>query len=342
MSRIRLLATFVFPVFFCLALFAQPDAPASAPAGQKKDLLWQKLEQTIRDADHDLDGVLAVSVRDLTDGRQFDYHADEVMATASTIKIAVLAELYHQQQQSAAGQSGKARLNDLYTVNAADLVPDSAILGGLTPGTARITLHDVATMMIAVSDNSATNVLIDRLGMDNVNALLASQGLKDTRLRRKMMDLPAAQAGRENIATTRELTAFLDALWHGRVLGGASANPAGSSADAPQRTSANLTDDFFSMLGTLKDSPFRRGLPDSVRSADKPGELEGVRNDCGVIYATRRPFVLCVMTGYDAHERKAVEIIGHIAYEAWQTFDRIGRASDYGRVISPGNSTEPR
>ena len=77
-------------------------------------------------------------------------------------------------------------------------------MGGLTPGVTKLTLRDLATMMVAVSDNSATNVLIDRVGMDNVNALMTSLGLQHTLLRRKMMDLKAAGEGRENVSTPQK------------------------------------------------------------------------------------------------------------------------------------------
>src|SRR5205085_11167465 len=135
-----------------------------------------------------------------------------VFPQASTIKVAVLAELYHQ------AQTGKLKLTDLYTVQASDLVADSNVMGGLTPGVTRITLRDLATIMIAVSDNSAANVLIDRVGMENVNAFLNSLGLTHTRLRRKMMDLKAASEGRENVATPREMMTLLETLYRGRVL----------------------------------------------------------------------------------------------------------------------------
>src|SRR5213075_3588718 len=102
---------------------------------------------------------------------------------ASSIKITVLANLYLQAER------GKLKLTDLYTVQSADLVPDSDIMNGLTPGVTRVTLRDLATMMVAVSDNSATNVRIDRVGMENVNTFLSSLSLTHTRLRRKMMDL---------------------------------------------------------------------------------------------------------------------------------------------------------
>ena len=78
--------------------------------------------------DHSLDGVLGVAILDLTDNHQFLLHGDDVFPQASSIKIAVLAELYRQ------AQAGKLKLTDLYTVQASDLVPDSDIMGGLTPG----------------------------------------------------------------------------------------------------------------------------------------------------------------------------------------------------------------
>jgi beta-lactamase class A len=98
---------------------------------------------------------------------------------------------------------------------------------------------------------------------------------------------------------------------------------------------------LLAMLSTHKDSAFRRGLPDYVRAADKPGELEAVRNDSGIIYAANRPFVLSVMTTYLRREKDGEEAIAKIARAAWETFDRLGRASEYGRVVSPANSSNP-
>src|ERR1700685_1513312 len=217
---------------------------------EKQRVLWQKLEASIHDIDAHLDGVMGVAIEDITTGNHIFVRADEVFAQASSIKIAVLADLYLQAQQ------GKLKLADLYTVQASDLVPDSDIMGGLTPGVSRITLRDLATMMVAVSDNSATNVLIDRVGMDNVNAMLDSLGLAHTRLRRKMMDLAAAKQGRENISTPREMMALLEAIYRGKLL------------------NKELTSDFFKVLSTNKDSWIPRDLPPGVKIANKPGSLE--------------------------------------------------------------------
>lgn len=81
-----------------------------------------------------------------------------------------------------------------------------------------------------------------------------------------------------------------------------------------------------------------RGLPAGVRAAEKPGELEGVRADSGYVFAPSRPYVLCVMTTYDKDEREAEDAIARIAGITYTYFDLIGRASDYGRIISPRNA----
>jgi beta-lactamase class A len=283
-------------------------------AAAKPQLLWQKLESTINDVDRNLDGVLGVAILDLSSGKQFLLHADEIFPQASSIKIAVLAELYRQ------AQTGKLKLTDLYTVQASDLVPDSDIMGGLTPGVTRITLRDLATMMVAVSDNSATNVLIDHVGMENVNTLMDSLRLSHTRLRRKMMDLKAAGEGRENISTPAEMMTLLEDIFQGKVL------------------NQEMTADFFKVLSTHKESFIPRDLPEGVKIANKPGELEGVRNDSGVVFVEKHPYVICVMTTYLRHERDGEEAITKISAAAYRMFDRLARASEYGRVISPGNS----
>ncbi len=302
---------------FLAASFAQTagNPPTGTQKNEKQKVLWQKLDASIRDVDAHLDGVMGIAIEDLTTGDQYFLHENEVFAQASSIKITVLANLYLQAQQ------GKLKLTDLYTVQSSDIVADSDIMGGLTPGVTRLTLRDLATMMVAVSDNSATNVLIDRVGMDNVNAMLDSLGLEHTRLRRKMMDLEAAKQGRENISTPREMMRLLDAIYRGKVL------------------NKESTTDFFKVLSTGKDSWIPRDLPADVKIANKPGSLEGVRNDSGIVFVEGRPYVICVMTAFLANERDGEEAISKVSLAAWRMFDRLSRASEYGRVVSPGNGS---
>jgi beta-lactamase class A len=176
-------------------------------------------------------------------------------------------------------------------------------------------------MMVAVSDNSATNVLIDRIGMENVNSMLDSMGLAHTRLRRKMMDLEAAKQGRENISTPREMMMLLGSVYRGKLL------------------NKESTAEFFKVLSTNKDSWIPRDLPADVKIANKPGALEGVRNDSGIVFVEGRPYVICVMTAFLENERDGEEAISKVSQAAWKMFDRLSRASEYGRVVSPSNGS---
>lgn len=302
---------------FSLALCGPRPARAQQSSQEKEQILWQKLESTIHETDQNLDGVLAVAILDLSTGQKYLLHADEVLPTASSIKIAILAELFRQAQQ------GKVKLGDLYTLQKADIVGGSGIAEALTPGVTRLTLRDVAALMISVSDNSATNIIIDRVGMENVNGLLDSLGLTHIRLRRKMMDLKAAGEGRENIATPREMMTLLEDLYRGKVL------------------NKQFMEDFFNLLSIHKESYIPRGLPEDLRVANKPGELEGVRNDSGIVFTKNRPYVISVMTAYLRREKDGGDAIIRISNAAYHMFDRLSRASEYGRVISPHDTGNP-
>ena len=78
-----------------------------------------------------------------------------------------------------------------------------------------------------------------------------------------------------------------------------------------------------------------RELPADVRVADKPGSLEAVRTDSGIVFAKDRPFVISVMTTFDGDEKAAERTISRIAAAAYRYFDRLGRSSPYGRAVPP-------
>src|SRR5579871_5629441 len=304
----RTLALWLFAI---CSLSALAQCCPAKPQAEKKDILWLKLQDDLRGIDRHLDGVMGLAIKDLVSGEEFLIHGDEIMPQASSIKIAILATLYLQVQQ------GQIKLTDLYVVRQEDLVAGSDIMLGLTPGVTRLTLRDLATMMIAVSDNSATNVLIDRVGLENVNSMLEGMGLHATRLRRKMMDLKAANEGRENVSTPREMMTLLEIIYRGKLL------------------NKEMTDDLLKVLSTHKESSLLQGLPEDAVAASKPGELEAVRNDSGIIFVKNRPYILCMMTAYLKDEKDGSAAIRKISALAYSYFDRAGRASEYGRVVSP-------
>ena len=289
--------------------------PEAVPRDTGSDLLWKKLEARVEEIATRLDGVMGVAILDLTDGRILLRNADRVFPTASSIKIAILLELYRQDQEARAGAKGKARLDDIYTFDPKDLVEDSQIMVGLTPGVTRVTNRDLAQFMVAVSDNAGANILIDRVGKDNVNATLRGLGLSKTMLRRKMMDIAAARRGDENVATPQEMVRLLEEIYKEKAL------------------NKEATAALIKQLSTKKQSYIPRELPENVQVANKPGELEAVRTDSGIVFAPNRPFAISVMTAYDRDEKAAVNAISEVALEAYHYFEMRGKTSEYGRIL---------
>ncbi|PYK08708.1 MAG: serine hydrolase [Verrucomicrobia bacterium] len=310
------LVAFSIALALTASVFGQ-QKPEVVARDTGSDLLWKKLESRVEGTASRLDGVMGVAILDLTDGRILLRNADRVFPAASSIKIAILLELYRQDQEAHAGAKGKARLDGIYTFDPKDLVEDSRIMAGLTAGVTRITNRDLAQFMVAVSDNAAANVLYDRVGRDNVNAMLHSLGLSKMMLRRKMMDIAAARRGDENVATPREMVRLLEAIYKEKAL------------------NKQATAEFITQLSTLKQSYIPRSLPDNVQVANKPGELDAVRNDSGIVYALNRPFAISVMTAYDRDEKAAERAISEVALEAYHYFEMRGKTSEYGRILPP-------
>jgi beta-lactamase class A len=108
-------------------------------AAATDDFLWKKLDARVNETVEKFEGEMGVAIVDLTDGRAILKNPDHVFPNASSIKIAILLELYHQEQEARGGAQGKAKLDDVYIFDPKDLFEDSQIMAGLTAGVTRVT-----------------------------------------------------------------------------------------------------------------------------------------------------------------------------------------------------------
>ena len=274
--------------------------------------LQAQLESELNRVTEHLDGVIGYAIKDLSTGETFLRLPDTVFPQASSIKLTVLLELMRQAQE------GKLSLEEKRTLRRSEAPPGDRdpILGMLGDGTVSMTLRDLAVFMIVLSDNTATNILIDRLGLENINAGVTRLGLKETKLRRRMIDLQAASRGSENVSTPREMLGLLEKI------------------HTQQALDAAHTKEYLAILRLNKDSEFHKALPDTVSIADKPGALDAVRCDSGIVEIDGHPFILCVMTTYLKNNEDGERAIQEVARLAYSYFDRLSRASAYGRIIS--------
>jgi beta-lactamase class A len=282
-----------FLISVCALVVAHSWGPAvGAQASPTALELKSKTERRLQEIAARVDGVVGYEMLDLTSGDKIAHLERETFPTASTIKLTLVYELFTQVEE------GTIRLDETITLDRAKAVGGSGILFEL--GTPTLSIRDYATLMVTLSDNTATNILIDRLGMDNVAKRMQRLGLNGTKLRRHMMDTAAARRGDENVSTPDEVVRLLQAI--------------------------RKSDPAVDLLKKPKDSRLRKGLPPGVATADKPGELDGVRVDAGIVFAGTRPYVFSVMTTFLGDEGEGERAIEEMSRAAYEYFSRVADA----------------
>ncbi len=233
-------------------------------------------------------GNVAIYAQDLQSGRTVAINADTPVPTASTIKLTVLFEALKQIQE------GRKHWNDLVTLTKANQVEGSGVLTLFdTPVT--LTLKDALTMMIVVSDNTATNLAIDDLGLGSIDARIRWMGLQNTWLYKKVfMDpVPPVPADQPTFGlgktTAREMATVMQRF------ATCDLSAPGVSAQ-PSQSDRALCD---VALGMLKNQTERDGIPrylGDLTVANKGGAIDAARNDVGIVYAKSGPIIISVFT----------------------------------------------
>ena len=251
-------------------------------------------------------GVVGYVIVDVSSGERFERLGRVQFPTASTIKLAILYELLRQSDE------GRIAIDEVAPVERARAVP-----GGLLYELTRPSLspRDLAIAMILQSDNTATNVLIDRVGMTAVNQRMKQLGLQATLLRRHMIDHAAALRGDENVSTPADLARLVQAFHAGEGLSKESAAAA------------------MDILKKFKQTPIRSGVPDTIAVASKSGELEGVRADAGIVYVAERPYVFVAMGTYFGEAADPGGALEALARASHEYFSRLATKSEYGRRL---------
>ena len=310
-SRFR----FRFVLLLALAgtVCGRAQSPALAP---QQDQPLDRQLQAIAQAHH---GGVALYAHNLRTGQTASLDPDEPVKTASVIKLGILLDAAEQIR------AGHATLNERLTLTRPNQVEGSGILGQLTAPLA-LTLGDTLTLMVVLSDNTATNMAIDRLGLAHINATLRAAGLSQTVLYKKVYipaqaplppDQPRFGLGK---TTAREMASLMERLAGCQLaLDGAKDGAAALPADGP------LCGALLHMLRNQRD---RDSLPRYLESLDtsehgsaianKTGALDAVRNDVALISTKQGPVVVAAFTWENADQRwtgdnEAEQILGKLA-----------------------------
>jgi len=250
-----------------LAATAATAATAAAPESALQTRLQARTEGFA--------GTVALYARNLDTGREVGLESDRRVRTASTIKLPIACAL------AAEVAAGRARWDERLVIRAQDKVSGSGVLSEFTSGES-VSLRDAMVLMIVVSDNTATNLILDRIGADAVNEFMISLGFEATRSMRKIRGdgtqlKPAEGWSREGdkaenkrfgigSSTPREMVRLLDLLEQGKIV-----DPA---------TSREL-------LAVLERQQYKDGIgrkTGELRVASKSGSLDALRSDVGIVY----------------------------------------------------------
>ena len=267
-------------VVACAASRAGHSSPGRLSAVRADTAALRRTLDSIADAHH---GVVGYSVIDLETGARINRRGDETFPTASLIKVAILVTVYDLVAK------GQLSLDDPLTVLKIDQVPGSGVVQFLHNGTV-LTVHDAAWLMSTISDNTATNLLLDRIIIRRVWAKMDSLGLQHTRvhsksfLRNSSVAMDSSVKYGLGVTTPNEMAHLFELMAQGKAV-----NPAADSAmlDILEH---NTTDNMLQRYAG------------GVRAAHKDGETDEVRTECTLWYLKNR-VVACVMTKENKDQR---------------------------------------
>ena len=234
--------------------------------------------------------------RYLGEDRVWTHHPDRPLIAASVIKIPIMVTAMRDIA------SGKLVPDAVVRIHPNMKQPSCGALTYMHDGL-DVTVMDLITLMIILSDNTATNILIDRLTPEHVNATMESLGIPGINLRRRLFEPELSAQGIQNTVTARGIGLMLERMASGTLLG-------------------KRDDD--AMLGILLNQRLNGKLPfylhsEGIRCAHKTGEDDGITHDVGIVYA-QRPFVICMLSNdvdVPAFERLIQETARALAHGGW-------------------------
>lgn len=285
------------PFLLCLGMFGMfafsiPGTASAAPLSEK----W--LSDQVQELSTLKTTQYAIYLRPLGNRGQDVVLNSHKMPSASLIKIPIMIEAFHQKNQ------GILDFNEPVTIRHSETVEGGSVYN-LPDGTV-LTIGQLVDLMIVQSDNSACNILIDKLKMTNINAMIKKLNCtSDTILQRKMMDFEAAKQGRQNYTSVTDMANILEKLYNKQCL-----DPVSDAA-------------MLDIMSRQEDNTIIPAqLPHQIRIEHKTGELDGMNYDCGIVYGAGQPYILCMMAENVKDEPRALWDMSGISLAI---YDKIGR-----------------
>lgn len=275
-----------------------------------------------------VEGIVGVYAQDLASGTEITYHADQVFPTASVMKIPILYELYRQVD------AGRLDLQQRITWQAEHLVPGSGILQDLAFGL-QPTLKDLATLMIIVSDNAATDLVLAQVGLDRVTQTMRELGLTNTAVPMTVRALLYSTVGLDAANAEHTYQRYQEQAAAKVIDWGSRAYADENNNLSTPREMANLLarierrdglsdESCAAMIDIMQRQKYTdripQLLPEGTTVAHKTGSLRGMRNDCGLVYAPAGPYTISLFAKHLDEPVLGVRALAEISKAIWEGF----------------------
>jgi len=279
---------------------------------------FKKLEQSLQEYVNSLtqnNSEISLYIKDLSTEYEIKINSDKEIPSASLVKIPIMAAVYE------LAEKGDLSLNEKLTYKKKYHCGGSGIIKRSRYGT-KFTIRELVELMITLSDNVATHMLIDRIGIKNLNKIFKELGLKNTNINRFVMDLQARDKGIENYTTAEDIGLLLEKIYRGKLVS--------------KEASVEM---LLIMLKQRISDRIPKKLPTQVAVAHKTGLMKDVCHDAGVVYTNNGDFIICVLT-HNIKPQVAKEIISDVAYMTYCMYDKNYVEEKGEKVVDDTTNTD--
>ncbi|WP_010099268.1 serine hydrolase [Ornithinibacillus scapharcae] len=270
-----------------------------------------ELTDRIEEITNEAGGTWGIALYDMDTGISWEKNSHDTFYAASVIKVPIMIAAF------AASQKGELSLSEQLELKREDIVGGSGVLQHLTPGYS-FSIYDLITLMIIQSDNTATNMLINYIGVAEIQQSMREIGMEKSRFCHRLMTLEVDREGQNEI-NAYEMTEMLVKLASGKII----------SAHASEQ-----------MITIMKKQQIRNALPSNIPTqndkfigmikkwefANKTGNIPGISHDIGMLYVGNRIFIASVLSK-GVEDIEAPKIIGNIGLEIYQYLIKNRNAS---------------
>jgi len=242
----------------------------------------------------------SIYIKDLNQVDICDINQFQIIPSASIIKLFIMGSTLERVS------TGTLSLKDRITINKKEKVPFSILT--LLDDDNSYTINDLILLMIIQSDNTATNKLIDIIGLNSINEFIRKHNFNSATLQRKMMDNDSRLKGIDNLCNISDCALFLELIYNGKLIN-----------EEYSKLMVNI------LTHQLDDSMMRIYLPTNITVANKTGDLELLKHDVGIVYTTKTDYIFSMFTWEAISDNYAKDLIGNVSKITYDYFMNGGK-----------------